>query len=77
MTLIEISVSYQASADVLRARIRELRAAARMQTDAEAARQLTARIAALEPLLRESRELAALTRHYYDRGYHRNEHYTL
>ena len=77
MKLIEISVGYQASADALRVRIRELRVAIREERDPEAARRLEARIAALEPMLRECRELAALTRHYYDRGYHRNEHYTL
>ena len=77
MTLIEMSVTYQAGADALRQRIRLLRTLARSQTDAEAVRDLNARIAALQPLLREARELAALTRHYYDRGYHRNEHYTL
>lgn len=77
MTLIEISVTYQASADALRRRIRLLRTQARGQTDAEAVRALNARIAALQPMLREARELASLTRHYYDRGYHRNERYTL
>ena len=77
MTLAEISVTYEISAGLLRTRIRELRLAVREQTDPEAVRQLMARIAALEPLLRESRELAALTRHYYDREYYRNERYTL
>ena len=28
-------------------------------------------------LLQETRELAALTAHYYDRSYHRHERYTL
>ena len=31
----------------------------------------------LTPLLQETRELAALTAHYYDRSYHRHERYTL
>ena len=35
------------------------------------------RIAELTPLLQETRELAALTAHYYDRSYHRHERYTL
>ena len=76
MTLVEISVSYEMSADLIRDRIRELRIAAQGQTDPEAVRRLEARIAAL-PLLRESRDLARLTRHYYDRGYYRNAFYTL
>ena len=77
MTLVEISVSYEMSADLIRDRIRELRIAAQGQTDPEAVRRLEARIAALTPLLRESRDLARLTRHYYDRGYYRNACYTL
>jgi hypothetical protein len=31
----------------------------------------------LRQLQREAMELAALTEHYYDRGYHRSEKYTL
>ena len=54
-----------------------MRMAVREQKDPEDIRLLRARIAALEPLLRENRELAALTRHYYDRGYHHHEQYTL
>ena len=77
MTLFEMSIEYEASADAIRARIRELRLAEREQADAEAARALRMRIAALIPLLRESRELAFLTAHYYDRGYHKHERYTL
>ena len=33
-------------------------------------------ITELTPLLQETRELAALTAHYYDRSYHRHERYT-
>ena len=77
MTLFEMSIEYEASADAIRARIRELRLAEREQGDADAARALRMRIAALIPLLREMRELAALTAHYYDRSYHRYEKYSL
>ena len=35
------------------------------------------RIRDLEPLHRESRQLAELTARYYDRGYHKNAYYTL
>ena len=77
MTLVEISVSYEAGADRIRDRIRILRAAAQCQSDPELVRQLETRIAALTPLLRESRELARLTRHYYDRRAHRDALYTL
>ena len=60
MTLLEMSAVYADSAAALRLRIAELRA-------------LRARIAALDPLLREARALAELTAHYYDRSYHKHE----
>ncbi len=77
MTLLELSNTYQDSALLLQGRIRKLRLAVRETTDPEAARQLRSRISALEPLLREMRELAVLTARYYDRGYHRSEKYTV
>ena len=66
MTLLEMSALYAESAAALRRRIGELRQAARELKDEE-----------LTPLLQETRELAALTAHYYDRSYHRHERYTL
>ena len=45
--------------------------------DEEDRRLLQRRITELTPLLQETRELAALTAHYYDRSYHRHERYTL
>ena len=66
MTLLEMSVLYADSAAAIRLRITELRAAER-QADREAARLLRQRIAELEPLLRDARELAFRTAHYYDR----------
>ncbi len=77
MTLLELSVSYRDSAELLQVRIRELRAAAREAETAEEARSLLRRVSALLPLLRETRELADLTAHYYDRRYRRNGRYTL
>ena len=68
MTLLEMSALYAESAAALRRRIGELR---------QAARELRRRITELTPLLQETRELAALTAHYYDRSYHRHERYTL
>ena len=66
MTLLEMSAQYAYSAAAIRLRITELRAAAK-QADPETAQLLLRRIAELTPLLRESRELAFLTAHYYDR----------
>lgn len=75
MTMLEMSVTYRAGAEVLRLRIRELRQARQRQSDPEEIFRLTRRIAELEPLLREARELAAVTAHYYERGYHKDEKY--
>ena len=77
MTLLEMSALYTDSAVAIRGRIAQLREAARDQTDQELSRALQQRIAELVPLLRETGELAALTAHYYDRSYHKNERYTL
>ena len=77
MTLLEMSALYAESAAALRPRIGELRQAARELKDEEDRRLLRRRITELTPLLQETRELAALTAHYYDRSYHRHERYTL
>ena len=76
MTLLEMSALYAESAAALRRRIGELRQAARELKDEEDRRLLQRRITELTPL-QETRELAALTAHYYDRSYHRHERYTL
>ena len=77
MTLLELSALYDESATRIRVRMAQLRADAKEQTDPAAAQALRQRIAELTPLLREMRELAVLTAHYYDRGYHKHERYTL
>lgn len=77
MTLYEISFVYGEDALNLRLRITQLRQALRSAATQEEAAQLRRRIDALVVLLRQSRELADLTRHYYERSYHRNEQYTL
>ena len=77
MTLKEMSVEYAESANLIRTRIRELRAAERKEIDPIAAKKLRRRISELTPILRECREIAELTARYYDRSYHKNERYTL
>ena len=77
MTLYQISFTYRADAAVLRTRISELRAAARAAQDREETERLKRRIADLQVLRRQSSELAALTKRYYERNYHRDERYTL
>ena len=77
MTLLEMSALYADSAAVIRLRIKELRSAAQAETDAAAAQALRRRVAELEPILREARDLAAVTAHYYDRTGGRHGRFTL
>ena len=77
MTLAELSTGYTESARLLSRRMKELRAALRRTDDPEEQWQLHRRIADLTPILTQMNELAELTAHYYDRGYWRNEKYTL
>ena len=77
MTLKEMSPQYADSAELMRARIRGLRAEVRQQDDPDVVRMLNRRIDDLTPLLRECREIAVLTDRYYERSYHKHERYTL
>lgn len=77
MLLSEISLEYKRSQNALHTRIIELRAAAMAEADPRRAAALQGRVKELEPLWREARELAELTARYYERGYHKNERYTL
>ena len=77
MTLRELSHQYEASAVLLRRRLRELRCALARETDPEAVWHLKRRIAELTPMLTQMNELAELTGRYYERGYYRSEKYTL
>ena len=70
MTLRELSYEYKAHADTLSLRMKQLRLAARETEDPERRHRLERRILELRPLLQEARELAVLTRNYYDRRYH-------
>lgn len=77
MTLQEMSRDYEASAVLLRARLRLLRQALAAATDPEDIWHLKRRIADLTPMLTQMNELADLTAHYYERGYYRSAKYTL
>lgn len=76
-TLTEMSAEYEASAALLRTRLRLLRQELEKAEDSEAAWHLQRRIAELTPMLTQMNELADLTAHYYERGYWRNAKYTL
>ena len=61
----------------LRRRLRELRLLLAATEDPEEIWRCKRRIAELTPMLTQMNELAELTAHYYDRGYYRNEKYTV
>lgn len=77
MTLCELSRCYEQAAVPLRDRLRELRQALARSEDPDEIWHLKRRIAELTPMLTQMNELADLTAHYYERGYYRNEKYTL
>ncbi len=77
MTLLQISEGYRAAAVPLRNRLKELRTALGRETDPETAWHLRRRIAELSPMLTQVNELRELTARYYEKGYYRNEKYTL
>ena len=77
MHLWELSADYEASAVLLRNRLRQLRQAVSASDDPDEIWHLKRRIAELTPMLTQMNELAELTAHYYDRGYYRSEKYTL
>ncbi len=77
MLMSEMSLEYKKSCTAIHSRIITLRAEVKAETDPVQVVVLQERIKVLVPLWREARELAELTAHYYDRSYHKNEHYTL
>lgn len=77
MLLSEMSLEYEKSYAAIHLRLKELRAEAKTQEDPQKLARLQARIRDLAPLRREAKELAELTARYYERGYYRNENYTL
>ena len=77
MTLQQLSQQYQEEAQTLHRRIVSLRLEQARCGDRGSAEHLPRRIRDLEPLHRQTRQLAELTARYYDRGYHRNAYYTL
>ncbi len=77
MTLKEIALCYEAAAVPLRARLRQLRQQLAVAEDPEEIWHLKRRISELTPMLTQMNELSELCAHYYERGYYRNEKYTL
>lgn len=77
MTMQELSRSYEEAAALLRIRLALLRKNLADSRDPEEIWSLKRRISELTPILTQMNELAELTAHYYDRGYWRNEKYTV
>lgn len=77
MTLAQMSRDYEAAAELLRRRLAQLRRELAQQQDPEEIWHLKRRISELTPMLTQMNELAELTARYYERGYYRNEKYTL
>ena len=77
MTLAELSVCYEEAAVPLRRRLRELRLLLAATEDPEDIWRCKGRIAELSPMVTQLIDLAELSAHYYDRGYYRNEKYTV
>ena len=77
MTLEQIGRQYRAAAQPLRKRLKELRTALKTAQDPEEIWHLKRRIAELTPMLTECNALAELCERYYERGYYRDERYTL
>ena len=74
MCLLELSRDYHANAVALKARILELEGLRRHEDIPE---DLAWRIRTLTAMWREVRDLAVLCERYYERGYRRNDRYTL
>lgn len=77
MTLKELSRSYREAGELLRGRMRLLRRALKTVEDPEERWHIRREMAELTPILTQMNELAELTERYYERGYWRNEKYTL
>lgn len=75
MTLAQLSLSYRHEEEVLRRRIRQVRAIPAPTRQAALVKQ--DRLRQLESMRRDVRDVAVLCERYYDRGHHRNRRYTI
>lgn len=77
MKLCELSAGYRAAALPLQEKLRVLRRELRQCDAPDRRADLRHEIALLSGILTQCRELAELTAHYYERGFYRDEKYTL
>lgn len=75
MTMIELAVSYRASADALRHRIQYVQELPE-RTEAETVAK-TERLRLLEAMRRDVRDMAVICERYYDPRFHKNERYSI
>lgn len=68
MKLAEMSPLYEDSARRIQVRMEELCLRLRTTEDPDSVRCLRQRLTELQPMLRQCRQLARLTAHYYDRS---------
>lgn len=77
MTLVEMSELYRRQSQILDGRIRLLTALEKGLEDEKEQCLMRTRIDMLVKMRREAQELALVTGRYYERGYRRNERYSL
>ncbi len=77
MKLCELSPGYEESARLLKERMSQLRRAIAESHDPEEQWHLRRRLAELTPLLTQMNDLAELTARYYEKGFWRDEKYTV
>lgn len=70
MTLYEVGMEYEKSAELLRARLKELRIALKQAENAEERFYIKRRIAELTPMLTQCNRLAEYCTRYYEPGYY-------
>ena len=73
----ELSKEYRAQSEVLRDRILELQLLWSRTRNERLRATLAERIRILTVMRREAREIAVICERYYERGYRRNERYTV
>lgn len=77
MTLYELSMEYRTQADVLRGRIHQLKTLEAAAQDDTERMLLHDRVRILTSMWRDTRDVAVLTEHYYERSRSRNAKYIL
>lgn len=77
MRLCELSDGYLEAANLLKKRMAHLRKQRAEEADSHRRFALKAELQVLAKILTQCNELAELTARYYERGYTRNEKYTL